>query len=155
VLGEMGLSFDAWLYFHQIPELTALARAFPQLPIVLNHCGGVLGIGRYAQMREEVWTRWQAAIAELATCPNVMVKLGGLGMRLPGFGLEEGATAPDSVTLAAAWRPCRGGTRDGKTLQVDEPFLLAELSRAVAVPCSEEIGHVEVGSLKQRAHFVP
>jgi predicted TIM-barrel fold metal-dependent hydrolase len=105
VLGEMGLSFDAWLYFHQIPELTALARAFPQLPIVLNHCGGVLGIGRYAQMREEVWTRWQAAIAELATCPNVMVKLGGLGMRLPGFGLEEGATAPDSVTLAAAWRP--------------------------------------------------
>jgi len=105
VLGEMGLSFDAWLYFHQIPELTALAQAFPQLPIVLNHCGGVLGIGRYAQMRAEVWARWQAAMAELATCPNVMVKLGGLGMRLPGFGLEQGATAPDSVTLATAWRP--------------------------------------------------
>ncbi len=105
VLGEMGLSFDAWLYFHQLPELTALARAFPHVPIVLNHCGGVLGIGRYAGMPAEVFSQWQAAMAELATCPNVMVKLGGLGMRLPGFGLEQGAVAPGSALLAATWRP--------------------------------------------------
>jgi predicted TIM-barrel fold metal-dependent hydrolase len=42
---------------------------------------------------------------DLATCPNVMVKLGGLGMRLPGFGFEQQAQAPSSALLAEAWRP--------------------------------------------------
>ncbi|PWS37046.1 amidohydrolase [Falsiroseomonas bella] len=104
-LAPLGLSFDAWLYFHQIPRLTALARAFPGTPIVLDHCGGILGIGRYAGRRDEVFAAWSAAIAELATCPNVMVKLGGLGMRLPGFGFETRPRAPSSVELAEAWRP--------------------------------------------------
>lgn len=103
VLGEMGLSFDAWLYFPQLPRLIRLARDFPQVPMVLNHCGGVLGIGPYR--RETTFPVWRAAMAELAGCPNVMVKLGGLGMRLPGFGFETGATAPASKDLAEAWRP--------------------------------------------------
>ena len=34
-----------------------------------------------------------------------MVKVGGLGMRLPGFGLEAGAIAPSSEELAEHWRP--------------------------------------------------
>ncbi|MDO9713775.1 amidohydrolase family protein [Paracraurococcus lichenis] len=104
-LAELGLSFDAWLYFHQIPRLVALARAFPQVPIVLDHCGGVLGIGRYAGRREEVFAAWSANMQALAGCPNVMVKLGGLGMRLPGFGFEARDRAPSSVELAEAWRP--------------------------------------------------
>ncbi|MBR0642855.1 amidohydrolase family protein [Plastoroseomonas hellenica] len=108
-LTALGLSFDAWLYFHQIPRLAALARAFPTTPIVLNHCGGVLGIGRYAGRREEVFTEWSKAMRDLAACPNVMVKLGGLGMRLPGFGFEDGATAPSSAMLAEAWRPWMEG----------------------------------------------
>jgi L-fuconolactonase len=62
-LAPLGLSFDAWLYFHQIPRLTALARAFPETPIVLNHCGGILGIGRYAGARDEVFAQWSAACA--------------------------------------------------------------------------------------------
>ena len=36
---------------------------------------------------------------------NVVVKLGGMGMRLFGFDLHEGERAPDSETVAAAWRP--------------------------------------------------
>jgi predicted TIM-barrel fold metal-dependent hydrolase len=104
-LGALGLSFDAWLYFHQVPRLTALARTFPATPIVLNHCGGILGIGRHAGRRDDVFAAWSAAMRELATCPNVMVKLGGLGMRLPGFGFESRERAPSSVVLADAWRP--------------------------------------------------
>ena len=111
-LAPLGLSFDAWLYFHQIPRLTALARAFPQTPIVLNHVGGVLGIGRYAARRAEVLAEWTAAMRDLATCPNVMLKLGGLGMRLPGFGLERGATAPSSMRLAQHWAPWIEGSID-------------------------------------------
>jgi predicted TIM-barrel fold metal-dependent hydrolase len=104
-LAPLGLSFDAWLYFHQIPRLVSLARAFPGTPIVLNHCGGILGIGRYAGRRDEVFASWSANLRELASCPNVMVKLGGLGMRLPGFGFEEREHAPSSAELAEAWRP--------------------------------------------------
>lgn len=104
-LGQLGLSYDAWIYFHQIPRLTALARAFPHIPIVLDHCGGILGIGPYAGKRDEVFAAWSRHMAELASCPNVMVKVGGLGMRLPGFGLENGATAPSSTVLATHWRP--------------------------------------------------
>ncbi|MBS7791662.1 amidohydrolase family protein [Roseococcus sp. SDR] len=104
-LAKLGLTFDAWIYFHQIPRLVSLARAFPQVPIVLDHCGGILGIGRYAGKRDEVFATWSANMRELATCPNVMVKLGGLGMRLPGFGFEARAQAPSSLELAEAWGP--------------------------------------------------
>jgi L-fuconolactonase len=104
-LAPLGLSFDAWLLFHQIPRLTDLARAFPDTPIVLNHCGGILGIGGYAERRTEVFEQWRRNLSELAACPNVMVKLGGLGMKIYGFRFEELERAPSSEQLAAAWRP--------------------------------------------------
>jgi L-fuconolactonase len=105
LLAEYGLSFDAWLFFHQIPRLTALARAFPGTPIVLDHCGGILGLRGYAGRRDEVFRQWKTALLELAACPNVTVKLGGLGMKMCGFGFEAGERAPSSVELAEAWRP--------------------------------------------------
>ncbi len=104
-LGKLGLSFDAWLYHPQIPELTALARAVPEVRIVLDHVCGPLGIGRYAGRREQVFAAWRPAIRELAGCPNVFVKLGGLGMRINGFGFETADDPPSSEELAAAWRP--------------------------------------------------
>ena len=106
VLGRLGLSFDAWLYHPQLHELTDLARAFPDTPIVLNHVGGPIGIGAaYAGKRKEIFPAWAASVKGLAACPNVYVKLGGLGMRLGGFGFHEFPEAPSSETLAAAWRP--------------------------------------------------
>ena len=105
VLGRLGLSFDAWLYHPQIAELTDLARAFPETRIVLNHVGGPIGIGAYAGKRKEVFAAWAASIKALAACPNVHVKVGGLGMRMGGFGFHEEAEPPSSETLAAAWRP--------------------------------------------------
>lgn len=104
-LADLGLSFDAWLYFHQIPKLTALARRFPTVQIILNHCGGILGIGAYAGHRDDVFKQWRAAMAELATCQNVTVKIGGLGMSLFGFGFEQADKAPSSEILALAWQP--------------------------------------------------
>ncbi|MGH7154996.1 MAG: amidohydrolase family protein [Acetobacteraceae bacterium] len=104
-LAAMDLSFDAWLYHPQIPELTALARAVPAAQIVLNHVGGPLAIGTYAGRRDETFPLWRAAIQELATCPNVHVKLGGLGMRINGFGFDTQPDPPSSEQLAAAWKP--------------------------------------------------
>jgi predicted TIM-barrel fold metal-dependent hydrolase len=104
-LHPLGLSFDAWMYHTQLGELADLARAFPETPIVLNHVGGSIGIGPYAGHRDEVFAVWRAGIEELARCPNVHVKLGGLGMRLFGFDLHQGDMPPSSEQLAAAWRP--------------------------------------------------
>jgi L-fuconolactonase len=105
VLGRLGLSFDAWLYHTQIDELTEIARAFPDTRIVLNHCGGPIGIGAYAGKHKEIFPGWAASIKKLAACQNVCVKVGGLGMRLGGFGFEKQPEPPSSETLAATWRP--------------------------------------------------
>ena len=104
-LAPLGLSFDAWQYHPQLPELIDLARAFPDTTIVLDHVGGPLGIGPYAGKRDEVFARWRHDIIHLAQCPNVVVKLGGLGMKICGFGFSERPLPPSSEDLATAWRP--------------------------------------------------
>jgi predicted TIM-barrel fold metal-dependent hydrolase len=104
-LAPLGLSFDAWLFHPQISELTDLARAFPDTRIVLDHCGGPVGLGNYANRREETFASWKASIQEIAKCPNVSVKLGGLAMRLLGYDFHERPMPPSSEDAARAWRP--------------------------------------------------
>jgi len=104
-LAQLGLSFDAWLFHPQIGELNDLARAFPDTQIVLDHCGGPVGIGSYANRREEIFPVWKASIQQIAKCPNVFVKLGGLAMRLLGYDFHERPMPPSSEEAAAAWRP--------------------------------------------------
>jgi predicted TIM-barrel fold metal-dependent hydrolase len=101
-LGRRGLSFEAWLYHPQIPELTDLARAFPDTTIVLNHFGGPLGIGPYAERRTEVFASWRAAMNELAACDNVVVKMGGVVMPRNGFDFHRRERPPTSDELVAA-----------------------------------------------------
>jgi predicted TIM-barrel fold metal-dependent hydrolase len=105
VLGKLGLTFDAWCYHPTLPDLISLARAFPDQPIVLDHCGGPLGVGYYADKRDEIFKDWSRSIRELGTCPNVMVKLGGIGMHINGFGFSKREKPPTSEELAAAWKP--------------------------------------------------
>jgi len=104
-LAPLGLSFDAWLFHPQIGELTDLARAFPDTKIALDHCGGPIGIGSYANRRDEIFPAWKASVQEIARCPNVVVKLGGLAMRLLGYDFHERPLPPSSEEAAAAWRP--------------------------------------------------
>jgi predicted TIM-barrel fold metal-dependent hydrolase len=104
-LAPLGLSFDAWMFHPQISDLADLARAFPDTKIVLDHCGGPVGLGVYANRREEIFKGWKASIAEIAKCPNVSVKLGGLAMRLLGYDFHERPKPPSSEEAAAAWRP--------------------------------------------------
>jgi predicted TIM-barrel fold metal-dependent hydrolase len=104
-LAPLGLSFDSWTYHTQLGDLVDLARAFPQTPICLNHVGGAIGLGRYMDQRDAVFADWKARIGELAACPNVHVKLGGLGMKMFGFDVHEKEMPPSSETLATLWRP--------------------------------------------------
>ena len=109
-LGPLGVSFESWQYHPQLPDAIDLARAFPGTTIILNHVGGVLGVGPYAGRRQEILAGWKKDIGDLAKCPNVNVKLGGVGMTSFGFDFPERDTPPSSEELAAAWRqyidPC-------------------------------------------------
>ncbi len=103
-LDRLGLAFDAWMLFHQLPDCADLARAFPNLAIVLEHAGGLVRIGPYAG-RAEVFEVWKRNLAEVAKCPNVYVKLGGAGVPRAGFGWHTRAAPPGSAQIAAAIRP--------------------------------------------------
>jgi predicted TIM-barrel fold metal-dependent hydrolase len=104
-LGKRGLTFEAWQYHPQLTDVIALARAVPETSIVLDHAGGPLGIGPYAGKRDAIFAEWAANIHALAQCPNVWVKLGGLGMATLGFDFHKRDTLPGSEELADAWRP--------------------------------------------------
>jgi predicted TIM-barrel fold metal-dependent hydrolase len=105
VLARRGLSLEGWLYFPQLPELAEFAKAVPDLSIVLNHIGGLLRVGPYANRDGEVLAAWRSGIAAVAACPNITVKLGGIGMPRTGFDWHERATPIGSEELAASMAP--------------------------------------------------
>lgn len=103
-LPRFKLVYDAWMLFHQLGELVELARNQPDLTFVMEHVGGLVGMGPYK--REEVFPVWRRNVASVATCPNVMVKLGGVGTTRLGYGWHERERPPSSVEIADAFKPC-------------------------------------------------
>ncbi|WP_264013961.1 amidohydrolase family protein [[Mycobacterium] manitobense] len=93
-VAERGLTFDIWVYSHQLPDAATLAREYPQTTFVLDHFAtpvGALGprgrqTGTTGAERSDILARWRDDIAALAALPNVVAKLGGLGMPVLGAG---------------------------------------------------------------------
>jgi L-fuconolactonase len=104
-LTSMGLSLDAWAFHPQLADMVDLARAFPQATIIAGHVGGPLGYGPYTGKKDEVFATWKAGVTELAKCENVVMKLGGMMMRLAAFDYRTAPAPPTSAELAALWRP--------------------------------------------------
>lgn len=104
-LARLGLSLDAWLYHTQLDDLVDLVRAFPSANIVLCHMGGPLGYGPYAGRTGEVLAAWRAGMAELASCPNVSVKVAGTMMRLASYDYLKAPVPASTETLARQWAP--------------------------------------------------
>ena len=84
-LAGLGLTLDASIYHSQLDDMLALARAHPQASIVLIHSGSPVGQSIYAHRHDQVHREWLAGMKELAKCPNVSVKMGGLLMCLGNF----------------------------------------------------------------------
>src|SRR5438067_772983 len=63
-----------------------------------------VGIGPYAGRAKDIYVEWKKSITELATCPNVVAKLGGINMEINGFGWHERSRPPGSQELADATR---------------------------------------------------
>jgi len=104
-LTKLGLSLDAWVFHPQLADVVELARACPDARIVVGHVGGVLGYGPYAGRQKDVFAAWKAQIVELARCPNVVMKLGGMMMRLAAYDYRTQPKPPTSTELAALWGP--------------------------------------------------
>ena len=105
VLGDLGLTFDAWCYHTQIDEFTQLAKANPTVTMVLDHFGGPLGIGPYEGKQVEVFKAWQQSIEALKDCSNVHFKLGGINMKINGFGWHKRALPASSDELVDKTAP--------------------------------------------------
>ncbi|MFD2030762.1 amidohydrolase family protein [Ancylobacter dichloromethanicus] len=73
-LADHGLHFELQTTYWHLPDAADLARAFPHIRMVINHTG-VPG-----DRRPDTLTRWRAAMTAVAACPNVMVKISGLGV---------------------------------------------------------------------------
>ena len=104
-LGKRGMTFDAWVLEPQLPDVIDLARAFPDQPICLDHCGTPVGVAAYKGRLDERFDIWRSNIRELARCENVVVKLGGLAMAFCALPEEGPAAGFGSEHLAALWRP--------------------------------------------------
>jgi L-fuconolactonase len=105
VLAAMGLCLENSLYHPQLLELAAFARAVPELTIILNHLGGLVRIGPYANRDDDVLPSWRRGIAAVAACPNVIIKLGGVGQPRFGFDWHTRETPIGSEELAAVLSP--------------------------------------------------
>jgi predicted TIM-barrel fold metal-dependent hydrolase len=104
-LAERDLSFDAAVFHHQLPDVAALADAFPTATIILNHMGLAMAMELDEMHRREVFQQWRALLSELARRPNIVCKIGGLGLPFWGFGFETRPQPASSAELAQAWRP--------------------------------------------------
>ena len=105
VLTRMGLTLDTMVSFPQLPELADFAKAVPDVTIILNHIGGGNRVGIYAGRDDEVVAAWRQGIAAVAACPNVTVKLGGMGMVRWGFDWHTRDVPIGSEELAESMSP--------------------------------------------------
>jgi predicted TIM-barrel fold metal-dependent hydrolase len=105
VLARLGLSLDTTIYFPQLPELADFAGAVPDLTIILNHIGGLYRVGPYGNRDDDVLPIWRKGIAAVAACPNVNIKLGGVGQPRYGFDWYARTNPIGSEELAESLAP--------------------------------------------------
>jgi predicted TIM-barrel fold metal-dependent hydrolase len=101
-LGARGLTYDSWHYHYQNREFLELARAVPDTPMVLDHFGTPIGVGRFADRRDAVFDEWKRDIEAISRCHNVVAKLGGLAMPDNGFGWHAADRPPTSDEFVVA-----------------------------------------------------
>lgn len=104
-LKPLALTYDAWVFFTQIPDVITLADRFPDTTIILDHFGGLIGVGPYVDRRNEAFKLWRTYIRRLAERPNVHLKMGGLGMISSGSMFHLDARPPHSADIVPIWKP--------------------------------------------------
>lgn len=103
---KLNLSLDLWVFYTQLDEVVDICRAFPGLTVVVNHTAGIVDRGPYASKQKEMFAEWREKVHELARCPNVVLKLGGLAKRYGGLRRDTLAEPPSSDLLVDRWNDC-------------------------------------------------
>ena len=114
-LAERRLTFDLWVYSHQLADAAALAKEYPETTFILDHYATPAGLfgprgkqtGRTAGDRADILKRWHDDIAAVADLPNVVAKHSGLGMPILG-----GSLAQPRAALTDAFGPLVTHTQD-------------------------------------------
>lgn len=105
-LAKLGMVMDTWCFHHQIGNVAAAAQRVPELTVILDHLGSPIGgVGPYAGKEKEIFKEWAAAIRAAAKVPNLVVKLGGMGMQFISPQVFKRNPAPTSAELATVWGP--------------------------------------------------
>ncbi|MGW5387873.1 amidohydrolase family protein [Nocardia sp. NPDC003963] len=157
-LVERDLVFEAWVYSHQLPDLVALARRYPEATIVLNHLGtpaGVFGrVGKHTGLdageRHTILERWRDDIADLAGSPNVVAKVSGLMMPILGHPVPRPGNPTPVAELTGRVAPLLSHALDvfgverliwGSNFPVDRPITsITGSARTVATVLSDRLG---------------
>lgn len=104
-VASRGLALDIWAYHPQLDEVFELACAAPELRIVIDHCGGPLGVGPYRKGCADVFRAWRQSLSQIAELPNTWIKIGGFGLSVMGYAYAQLPKPPASGRLAADWAP--------------------------------------------------
>ncbi|MBJ7291179.1 amidohydrolase family protein [Williamsia sp.] len=137
-VAERHLSFEAWVYSHQMADVVRLAREYPEVTIVLDHYATPVGVfgpmgsrtGHTAAARADIYARWRDGIAEVASCPNVVAKHSGLAFPFLGYGHQASGNIGSQATLTDMMGPLIDHTTDvfgpdrvmfGSNYPIDKP----------------------------------
>ncbi len=111
-LGQRGLTFEAWCYHTQLPDLAALIADVPMTTFMLDHMGTPVGLagphggqGETDADRARILDDWHAGLVAVAANPNVHCKLSGLLMPIVGFGFHERDATPSVAEVVDALEP--------------------------------------------------
>ena len=112
ILGQRGLTFDAFLYAHQLKEFTSLVSEIRDTKIVLDHVGTPValagqhgGVGKTQLERDKIKEDWYEDLASLAQVDQVRMKLSGLMMPVLGFQFEKRIQNPGVQEVVDAMAP--------------------------------------------------
>ncbi len=137
-VAERELTFEAWVYSHQMHDVVVLAREYPDATIVLDHYATPVGVfgpmgsrtGHTAADRADIYARWFDGIEEIASCPNVVAKHSGLAFPVLGYGHQPSGNIGSQATLTDMMGPLIEHTTDvfgpdrlifGSNYPIDKP----------------------------------
>jgi predicted TIM-barrel fold metal-dependent hydrolase len=99
-LGPLGLRFDLQTPWWHFEEGARLATEYPDTSIIVNHAG------LPADRSEGGMAAWRAACARLAECPNVSMKISGIGLAGRPWTVEDNRPVVETLLSAFGTERC-------------------------------------------------
>src|SRR5665213_3148619 len=127
MLADHGLLFELQIFAGQMAAGARLAQSFPDIDFVLEHAG------MPEEMSPRGWQSWREGMAALAECPNVNVKLSGLGTFVHACRADVvGPIVTETVAMFGANRCLYGSNFPIEKLWTDYATLYTTFRNAIA-----------------------